>query len=258
MDWMTDFDVWIVNNAAYPGFFILFLIAAAVTLVIQIGPAIVGHIWKKPTYDEFQSEFNNLSQDRADLWEILDRVYGSHENKLDEVSWGFRTLVDLSLTPENFPDRKSDKAIGVYAAEICNVLENESRQLWRFLDEVYGEAVRYRWIPDGTKGFKSNLKQEDRKTLYRCRRNLSKFWDKWGEKILGKPIELRPKRVEGRLNEQARLFKLLTYMELVQAQSEQTLGPGKIWLFKLAQRQNSARGDSKIPDENEAQGIAEA
>ena len=253
VNWLGDIDLWILRNAAYPGLFTVWIGLFLATLVFWLGPIAARIFLFGKRYDQFNNEFDSLSKEREDLWLLLGNAFDIWNEKSSKTDINLETVIDFASIPEGLIGNRD--SISYYSTvELQNRVHHQSATLLDFLSEVYGEVVRYPQITDeailtdasGNKlKFPKYLKLADRQRLHECRRAMSKFWNRWADRIYSKPPQLTQRRIRDQLHQQTRMLKLLTFMELVQAQWNHDPGRGKRQLFRLAATQDPEGDDSE-------------
>lgn len=219
MNFLTDVDQWIVNNAAYPS---LFALGISLILSLWLVPEItfsVLHYFRAPKYWEWQTTQEELAKnERKTFFTLLDKAYSKWRNDEDTPS-DVQELIASAEYPNQLPVPLGQNFRDF---DFTKGFSENSKRLMAFAGDLY---------PCDRAETSKVLNGSDEE-FHAARMGLAKFWDGTGRKIFDFH-ELRMHQLRSQLPSHANEIKFLTYLEWALANRLHSNGPGKQWMFRL-------------------------
>lgn len=214
MNWFTDVDLWLINNAAYPGLAVLFAGAFFAVIVGDLLPYIARFFLPSDLHD-WTEKRHGLRDNRKEFWDQITKAY---------LEWPCRSkdCIEELIQNSGFPDglplkKKASESL------FLGSLDAQQTELWRFASDIYpptrGGLVA---IPDAAEFEKFD----------QARNALAKFWSDTGDKLL-RQKSLTTDDVSDCFPTHAGEIKLLTYLEWALHRRLRTKGHGKAQMFGL-------------------------
>lgn len=186
-----------------------------------LGIALTGYTLFKRHRDERILEFDRLYRDHRgdlqDFWELLLRAWNQHRADTPALPENLSTLV----TKAGAPPRATEIRDWVRKTEAT--LSADQRALWKFARRFYPGGGPSAWANDV---LPSDI---DAKRFHEARGRLAWFWN---TESMGVPDW----HFDQHHAEDAALVILLTWLEIALAQVTRAAGPGKVRLWRIAER----------------------
>lgn len=224
MDALTSIDLWLINNAAYPGLFAIFLGLVLGTVIIpEAWPFIQKKLFRKGA-KEFADDFNLYENHtaRAEFLRCLVRAHRKYSN--DKTGSVLKELLDQHKWPNDFPTKIVPLHNYVRSLTWTN---DKSENLWLFFILLFQDVLN--------KKENGLVDKEDIKIFSDSRRIASKFWDRWAREIMAGRVKYDDVRRPVFANMNSINALVLSEMA-ISFHMPLDPGPGKIDMFELAVR----------------------